>query len=79
MADLKYLPYDVAEQGELVTTFLKYNGVGVGRLVNGVVYVNCGNGDYKRGDLDVLPVLAWQRDGGQGYLERARKMFGGDR
>jgi len=64
-----------AEQGELVTTFCKLGGVGVGRLIDGEVYKSDGNGFFSLVKNDAFGLDRFERDGGAGYRNRVRELF----
>lgn len=73
---MSYISISDARKGELVTTTVKYDGIGLGYLVDGEVFVSTGNGFAVHGSLDVFPVISYDRDGGEGYYAKARKLTG---
>jgi len=61
----------IAEQAEnpVVSTENHLGGIGIGRLIDGVCYVNQGNGWYKR-----RADLPFFTDNGQRYLRKVRSL-----
>ena len=66
----------VAEQGERVTTHNKFGGMGLGYIVDGIVYMSSGNGWYQNAETNVFPLDTYDHDNGDGYLNQARKLTG---
>jgi hypothetical protein len=61
--------------GEVVTTISNHGGIGLGRLVDGIVYVSAGNGFYTPAVDRPGGLKEFHRDGGAGYaapLDRLR-------
>jgi len=68
------IPATEARKGEKVTTHLDLNGTGMGYLVDGIVYVTTGSYWAMDATKDFLPMLSFDRDGGRGYLNKARTL-----
>jgi hypothetical protein len=64
MASLKA---SVAERGERVTTVSNHGGIGLGYLVDGVVYKSGGNGWYYPAAEGFGGLKTFYRDGGADY------------
>lgn len=64
------------ESGEIVTTEVRYGGIGIGYLLNGQVYVTTGNGGVVEAENDVNGLVGFARDGGEGYHAKARMIMG---
>jgi len=73
---MSYIPMSEAREGETVTTQTEHNGVGLGHLVGGTVYVSTGNGFAVSGDKNFPKVTGFTRDGGAGYRARVQKVMG---
>jgi hypothetical protein len=71
---MAFLKASEAERGELVTTHSAYAGVGLGRLVNGLVYRSRGNGFYYPADEGPGGLNDYDRDNGAGYRARLRRL-----
>ena len=65
-----------ARKGEMVTTHVKYGGIGLGYLVDGVVYKTTGSAYAIRADADVCPMVSFDRDGGAGYRAEVKRVVG---
>jgi hypothetical protein len=72
---MAFLKASEAERGELVTTHSAYGGVGLGRLVGGVVYRSGGNGFYYPADEGPGGLKDYDRDQGAGYRARLRGLM----
>jgi hypothetical protein len=62
-------------RGEVVTTISNQGGIGLGRLVDGIVYVSAGNGFYTPAADRPGGLKEFRRDAGEGYaaaLDRLR-------
>ena len=78
MIKAEYRKSEVKASGEPVTTLSNYNGLGFGYLMpNGEVYSSAGNGFYYLTREGVTGLKEFHRDGGSGYLNRARRILGG--
>ena len=73
---MSYIPMSEAQQGETVTTRTEYDGVGLGHLIDGTVYVSTGNGFAVNGDQNFPKVTGFTRDGGSGYLVKVCSLAG---
>lgn len=71
---IKNIKRSEALEGEQVTTYLKYGGVGIGNLVDGVVYVMSGDGWAIEATMAPLPMISYKRDGGAGYMSRVTRI-----
>ena len=63
----------LAKTGKLVTTLSKFDGIGIGYLLAGVVYEPLGNGFCADAKISPFPVVAYLRDNGAGYKEAVCK------
>lgn len=61
-----------AKQSEKVTTVNSLDGLGIGYLFNGRVWVTTGTVFCILATEDVFPMVDYYRDGGNAYMERAR-------
>jgi len=66
------IPHTVAVLGEQVTTIGKFGNLGIGYLVDGVVYKTTGSFWAIDARKDLFPMVSYIQDGGQEYLEAAR-------
>ena len=74
-----YLKASEAKKGELVTTiWIKFNGIGLGRLIGETVYRTGCNGFYyplNTNAVNGIPAeYEYVRDGGAGYRRKLRGM-----
>lgn len=61
-----------AHRHPIVTTHnARYGSTGLGRLVDGVLYISGGNGWY----YSAIEGQTWTADHGAGYRERVRQLF----
>lgn len=63
-------------KGEKVTTHLKYDGIGLGYLIDGEVYKTTGSYYAVNAKDDVIPMLSYDQDNGDGYLAKCRNITG---
>jgi hypothetical protein len=72
--EAKAVKASVAETYPMVTTYLTYGGVGLGRLVNGTVMRDGGDGWYYPVTDGALRRIVG--DGGAGYMARVKELCG---
>lgn len=73
----KAIPHSIAVTGEVVTTRLRYGGIGLGYLFNGHVYKTTGSYWAVRADVDMIPMISYVCDGGREYLKTVRGLVNG--
>ena len=68
----KTIKHSDAKAGEQVTTYNNRGGVGLGYLVDGTVYRTTGSYWAIEAAKDVFPMIRYERDAGQGYIDTFR-------
>ena len=73
---MSHISISQARQGEMVTTQTEYDGIGLGYLVNGKVYVSTGNGFAVEGNESFPRVVGFICDDGVKYHLKALELLG---